>query len=331
MVFGSNNKPYSAAEIKAFHDYVYRGGSALFISDANWGLTWEAAPASDNGFLARYGAQVYQDSGQLPLIARAQKGRYLFPGHPVLSGPDGAGNKSDVNRYNGEGVSLFRITKGSGGYQAMAMVSATGLFKRLNNNSGKAGTIQKAGTGDAAMVFVEKGNARIVGHFDRNTFFNLNGAGTDIFKLDNAQLALNIFRYLASVKATTAVVGTGCGKSGAPRLTATPPILGRSQTYTLTGASAKAPGWFVLAPGAPRVVAHGNGCATYVDLRAAVVAVVFGTDTNGGWSLNLPLPGSHTFSGLRVTAQAVTLVGGGPFGGAGELSTGTNLVVGFPR
>lgn len=331
VVFGSNNKVYSAAEVKAFHDYVDRGGSALFISDANWGLTWEAAPASDNQFLGRYGAQVYQDSGQLPLMARSEQGRYLVSDHPALSGPDGAGKKSDVDRYNGEGVSLFRITSGSNGYQAVAMVSASGLLKRLNDATGKPGALQKAGSGDAAMVFVEKGYARIVGHFDRNTFFNLNGAGTDLNKLDNAQLALNIFRYLASVKATTAVVGKGCGKRGALSLTATPPILARNQSYALSSASTGTTGWFVLSPGEPKVVQVGNGCATYVNLGAAVVGLVFATDNSGGWSLVATLPENHRLSGLRLTAQVVTFASGGPFAGAGELSNGLDMVVGFPR
>jgi hypothetical protein len=181
------------------------------------------------------------------------------------------------------------------------------------------------------MIFVEKGNARIVGHFDRNTFFNLNGAGTDITRLDNAQLALNIFRYLASVKATAAVVGKGCGKASALSLTATLPILGRSQTYTLRGASASATGWFVLSPGAAKVVQVGNGCATYVDLSAAVVGLVFVTDNGGGWSFNPPLPESHLLSGLRITAQVVTFASGGPFAGGGELSNGLDLLLGFPR
>lgn len=331
VVFGSNNKVYSAAEVKAFHDYVDRGGSALFISDANWGLTWEAAPASDNQFLGRYGAQVYQDSGQVPLMSRSEQGRYLLAGHPALSGPDGAGNKSDVNRYNGEGVSLFRITSGSNGYQAVALVSATGLQKRLNDSSGKAGALQSAGSGDAAMIFVEKGNARILGHFDRNTFFNLNGAGTDISKLDNAQLALNIFRYLASVKATASVVGKGCGKRAVLSLTAAPPILGLAQGYALTGASPNALGWLVLAPGAPKVVQVGNGCSTFPDLGVAVVGLVFQTDSGGKWSFTPTLPQNHRLSGLRLTAQVVTFVSGGPFVGGGELSNGLDLLLGFPR
>jgi hypothetical protein len=331
VVFGSNNKVYSAAEVQAFHDYVDRGGSALFISDANWGSTWEAAPASDNQFLGRYGAQVYQDSGQLPLMARSEQGRYVIADHPALSGPDGTGNKSDVNRYNGEGISLFRITTGSNGYQAVAMVSASGLQKRLNDPSGKAGALQSAGAGDAAMIFVEKGNARIVGHFDRNTFFNLNGAGTDITNLENAQLALNIFRYLTSVKATAAMMGRGCGKAGALSLAATLPILGRSQSYSLSGASASVAGWFVLSPGMPKTVPVGNGCATHVDLGTAVVGLVFVTDSAGAWSFQPTLPENHRLSGLRLTSQVVTFVSGGPLAGGGELSNGLDVVMGFPR
>jgi len=39
---------------------------------------------------------------------------------------------------------------------------------------------------------------RIAGHFDRNTFFNTNGAGTDITRFDNLQYALNLFAWLAN-------------------------------------------------------------------------------------------------------------------------------------
>ena len=42
---------------------------------------------------------------------------------------------------------------------------------------------------------MEAGNGRVICHFDRNTFFNLNGAGSDINRFDNAQLALNFFEF----------------------------------------------------------------------------------------------------------------------------------------
>jgi hypothetical protein len=37
----------------------------------------------------------------------------------------------------------------------------------------------------------------MVGHFDRNTFFNRNGAGTDITRFDNGRLAQNVIDWLA--------------------------------------------------------------------------------------------------------------------------------------
>lgn len=101
VVFGSNNKVYAAAEVQAFHAYVDAGGSALFMSDANWGATWETAAASDNQFLDRYGAQVWQDNAEFNSVTRAQPGRYVQPDHPVLSGPDRAGGAFDVNAFDG--------------------------------------------------------------------------------------------------------------------------------------------------------------------------------------------------------------------------------------
>src|SRR5207237_278263 len=49
---------------------------------------------------------------------------------------------------------------------------------------------------DAALVLTHAGRGRIAGFFDRNTFFNKNGLGTDITKDDNRQLALNLFHWL---------------------------------------------------------------------------------------------------------------------------------------
>lgn len=331
VVFGSNNRAYSAAEVAALHGYMDAGGSALFASDANWGSTWEAAPASDNPFLARYGAQVYQDSGQVPVLKRSEAGRYLIPDHPALSGPGGVGGVDDVNQYNGEGVSLFRITAGANGYQAVPLVAATGLLKRLNNPQGGAGATQQAGTGDAAMILVEKGDARLIGHYDRNTFFNLNGAGTDIQKLDNAKLALGIFRFLASVKATATSAGTGCGVNGPVSLTTSPPILGRTLLFAVKNATASTPGLLVVSLGDPTPRKLPGGCVVQIPPGPPAVVIPFTTDTAGAWTGKLPLPASHPFSGFRFTAQAVTFTPGGPLPGGGELSGGVVLRLGFPR
>ena len=49
---------------------------------------------------------------------------------------------------------------------------------------------------DAALIVAGVDEGKIAGHYDRNTFFNLNGAGTNINRFDNKQYALNLFGWL---------------------------------------------------------------------------------------------------------------------------------------
>jgi hypothetical protein len=329
VVMGSNNKVYTPAEVAAFHAYIDQGGSALFISDANWGLTWEAAPASDNQFLGRYGAQVYQDSGQLPLMSRLEAGRFIDPGHAVLSGPDGVGGLGDVEDYDGEGVSLFQITTGSAGYQAAPVVSAQGLVARLNNAAGGAGNLIIAGASDCALFSVVKGDSRIVGHFDRNTFFNLNGAGTNIFHHDNSQLAMNVFRFLAAQQAEVIDLGGGCGTILPPLLLMTTPRLGTVSTLSfLSGVPNALTFLLASAPGAPPIPL-GSGCAVHVAVPGYIELALPWTDATGAWVMSFALPNQHQFAGLTATVQAVVLNAGGPFLGVGELSNGLQIRLGF--
>ncbi|MCB9870767.1 MAG: hypothetical protein H6837_12995 [Planctomycetes bacterium] len=138
VVFGSNNRVYSAAEVSAFHTYMDAGGSALFMSDANWGPDWDAAPKSDNQFLLRYGLSVYQDSASgVPVISRSTAGRFVQPTHPVVSGPDGAGPADEVNDFDGEGVSYLHVERGSEGWVASVLVTATGFQVRQLSNTGQ--------------------------------------------------------------------------------------------------------------------------------------------------------------------------------------------------
>jgi len=69
---------------------------------------------------------------------------------------------------------------------------------RQNNRSrgGCQGTLRRSGNRDAALVTATSGKGRVVGHYDRNTFFNQNGAGTNINRFDNKKYALNLFNWL---------------------------------------------------------------------------------------------------------------------------------------
>ncbi|MEO1718578.1 MAG: GC-type dockerin domain-anchored protein, partial [Planctomycetota bacterium] len=83
---------------------------------------------------------------------------------------------------------------------------------RLNN--GTPGVNQEQGSSrpatatDAALFVAQADQGRIIGHFDRNTFFNLNGAGTNINRLDNRQYALNLFAFATTPTTTTCTADT---------------------------------------------------------------------------------------------------------------------------
>ncbi len=185
VVFGSNNAVYSFAHVDALDDYVRAGGAALFISDANFGGSWPDAPNSDQQFLDRYGIEVYQDTGTY----RIDDNEFTTPDHPVLAG---------VDAIDGEGVSPFDV--GDATVDVTVLAAAEGNV-RLNPGDSQGGT-QPAGPDDAAVWVSEVGDGRIAGHFDRNTFFNDNGAGTDLGRFDNERYAINLFAWLAAAAPT---------------------------------------------------------------------------------------------------------------------------------
>ena len=193
LVFGSNNAVYTTADVNAFDQYVLAGGSALFISDANFGSDWADAANSDQQFLDRIGVQVHQDRGTY--VVGNSSGEILSPNHPILAGA----NPADlVTRFDGEGVSPFHLKKIVPGVAVTLLAGAEGQT-RLNQSpfgSKKQGPSRSTNSGDASAFAATYGSGRVVGHFDRNTFFNVNGAGTNITRFDNQQYALNLFDWL---------------------------------------------------------------------------------------------------------------------------------------
>ena len=190
VVFGSNNAVYSDAQIDAVDDYIRGGGGAVFISDANFGSEFADAQLSDQQFLDRFGITVNEDRGTYSLIrGNGDDGFEEFrdPDSPLLAG---------VNRFNGEGVSPFTIDPDNlpadVSVQIVAGVPAGQEVRTPGDDRRDATTL------DASLFFAEAGDGRIIGHFDRNTFFNFDGAGTDINQFDNSQLALNIFQTAAA-------------------------------------------------------------------------------------------------------------------------------------
>ncbi|MEM1082375.1 MAG: hypothetical protein AAGH65_12440 [Pseudomonadota bacterium] len=184
LVMASNNARYPVASVDAVELFIRSGGSALFISDANFGSDWSDAPSSDQDFLDRFGLIMNQDQGTY--VLRRSEGDFGLPDHPVLDG---------IQAFDGEGVSP--IDTQNNGEVLVAAKNATRINQPPfgNNNQGASRPVLST---DGALVILEAGAGRIAGHFDRNTFFNTNGAGTDITRFDNRQYALNLFAWLAN-------------------------------------------------------------------------------------------------------------------------------------
>ncbi|MEM9753346.1 MAG: hypothetical protein AAF916_08160 [Planctomycetota bacterium] len=191
VVFGSNNAAYSPASVDALETYVRNGGGAVFISDANFGGDWADASNSDQPFLDRFGLVAHQDQGTYSLFR--DQGDFLMPDHPILEG---------VDRFDGEGVTPIRVVDRNVPGVEHTMLAAAKNQTRLNQapfGNRNQGPSRAAGPDDAVSLAVTAERGRLVGHFDRNTFFNLNGAGTNLNRFDNEQYALNLFRWVAQV------------------------------------------------------------------------------------------------------------------------------------
>ena len=131
----------------------------------------------------RFGLNVNQDSGTYSLT-RADD--FRAPDHPILAG---------VNQFDGEGVSPGVIVANVPGVTPQVLVNAKGTTR--NNDNATKGSDRPVTENDGALVVAEAGLGRVAISFDRNTFFNANGAGTDLHHLDNETYARNLFEWLA--------------------------------------------------------------------------------------------------------------------------------------
>ena len=187
IVFGSNNALYSQISVDAVEDYVRAGGAAIFISDANFGSDWADASDSDQLFVDRFGLIMHQDQGTYAI----DSDEFLVPDHPIFE---------NVNSFDGEGVTPIEVGNLTPGVTVQILAQAEGNTRLNeepfgNNNQGPS---VPSDEDDAVTLCAIADFGRVIGHFDRNTFFNQNGAGTNINRLSNMQYALNMFRFASS-------------------------------------------------------------------------------------------------------------------------------------
>jgi hypothetical protein len=202
IVFASNNAHYPRFVVDAVERYVRNGGGAMFIADGNFGSDWADAPNSDQSFLDRFGVTVNQDNAVVTTLRRGG-GDFVAPNHPVLNG---------VDAFQGEGVSTFVVPVTPPPETTITRLVAARGQTRDNDGADSAnrfqGTLRNVNGRDASVVLVNAGAGRVAGFFDRNTFFNAGGRGTDITKFDNRQLALNLFDWLTDNAPPAITAGT---------------------------------------------------------------------------------------------------------------------------
>ena len=189
IVFGSNNASYDKPAVDVLENYLRAGGSAMFISDANFGGNWADASNSDQPFLDRLGLIANQDMGTY--VLHRDKGDFVKPNHPILKG---------VNAFDGEGVTPVTVSKDLPEGVSIEILAHPKGDVRRNDQPDKAGSKTAATKNDAVLAAGTIGKGRFIWHFDRNTFFNKGGAGSDITRFDNATLAVNLMKWASQSK-----------------------------------------------------------------------------------------------------------------------------------
>lgn len=123
-------------------------------------------------------------------------------------------------------------------------------------------------------------------------------------------------------------VGTGCGGAVPPSLSASAPVIGAAQTYTLANAAANAPVALLLAAGPASPTPIGP-CVVQPAIGGLLSVSIGSTNASGSLVINLPLPNNSFLAGAVLTVQEFIATLGGPLLGAGQLSNGVELTFGF--
>ncbi|MBK8098379.1 MAG: hypothetical protein IPK26_14815 [Planctomycetes bacterium] len=122
----------------------------------------------------------------------------------------------------------------------------------------------------------------------------------------------------ALVSATATPAGGGCG-TNSPLLAATMPVLGQTQTWSVSGATPSQPAFLIASLGPPTTASFGP-CVVRVDLANAMHQVATATDAAGACTFLLAIPVDPAFAGLHFTAQSLVLSPTGPLLGLAQLT-----------
>lgn len=187
LILGSNNRRFTLAEQKAVAAWVQAGGGLVAWSDSAFGGDWSkgelgntVGAQSDSDLTAQFGIRFLRDNGAGVFTIRRYKANHYL---------------NDFNRdqgiiFRGEGVSLIRTSQPTIILARLQKGGSSGAT-RLNKLDGKITTA------DAALAVAEVGQGRVVGTFDRNTFWNA-GGGTRLSEVDNQEYAQRLILWAAN-------------------------------------------------------------------------------------------------------------------------------------
>ncbi len=214
VILGSNNRRFTTdasvgeggtSEARAVADWVQGGGGLVAWSDSAFGGHYAKAGLgnprgrdSDNDLMTQFGMFFMRDNGAGNYLIN----EYVEPHFLNAFDPGGyehedvAGNGADAGvRWRGEGVSPVRV---SGPAKLLAPLTHGGLGGgiRLHGDDAKDPAIGPFDAErDAALAIAEVGQGRVLGTFDRNTFWN-NGEGTRLRQADNRAFAVRMMLWV---------------------------------------------------------------------------------------------------------------------------------------
>lgn len=182
IILGSNQHRFTQAEADAVAEWVKQGGGLVAWSDSamgglfsepNVGIGNTKGLDSNNDLTAQFGMEFLPDRGGGVFTVSAWDEAHFINDYQVISD---AGQDIGVE-FEGEGVSPIIVTE-----PAIRLASVP-----------KGATTPQ----EAAVCYAEIGRGRVLGTFDRNTFWNTGGPGTDITKKDNREFTQRIILWVA--------------------------------------------------------------------------------------------------------------------------------------
>jgi len=211
VILGSNNKMFSAAERDAVGQWVRDGGGLIAWSDSAFGGDFRQVGVgnpvgrdSNNTITTQFGMFFLRDNGAGNYAIKQYEFDHFLNDH----------DRDEGVVFRGEGVSVVRV---SGEAKLLAKLQDGGLGGqiRLHNddqNDPAIGPLNEQT--DAALAIAQIDRGRVIGTFDRNTFWNA-GEGTRLSHVDNAEYAQRLVLWASGVAdpipepTTAALLGLG--------------------------------------------------------------------------------------------------------------------------